>query len=92
MTFLNRLGAAVSKSEIVIVQRTTFEVPRRPFREVLSLFADMLFAPGRTKEGIILLSPAGFERGTGVHFMTIACSLERARSMAKDALGRLIGH
>jgi hypothetical protein len=89
MTFSNRLGAAVSKSEIAIVQRGRFEVPPRPFRDVLLLFADMLFTPGKSTEGIIPLTPAGFERGTGVHFMTIAGSLERTKDIAKKALDRI---
>ncbi len=82
MTFANRLGKAVSKSEIMIVRRPTVEGGPRPFREVLSLFADMLFKPGQTGEGVIPLTPAGFERGTAVHFMTIAGSRDGARSMA----------
>jgi hypothetical protein len=90
MTFSNRLGPAVSNSEVVIVQRGSFGVPQRPFRDVLSLFADMLFTPGLTTEGIILLTPAGFERGAGIHFMTIAESLERAKNLAKRALDRII--
>ena len=89
MTFSNRLGAAVSESEIMIVQRSSFEVPPRPFRDVLSLFADLLFTPGKSTEGIVPLTPAGFERGTGVHFMTIAGSLERAKDIAKQALDRI---
>ena len=89
MTFANRLGGAVSNSEIVIVQRDRFGVPPRPFRDVLSLFTDMLFTPGKAIEGIIPLTPAGFERGTGVHFMTIAGSLDRAKDMAKQALERI---
>jgi len=92
MTFANRLGATVSKSEIVIVQRSRFEVPPRPIRVVLSLLADMLFTPGEAREGIIPLSPAGFERGTGVHFMTIAGSLDRAKDIANQALERITGH
>ncbi len=92
MTFLNRLGTAISKSEIMIVQRTMLAVPPRPFREVLSFFADMLFRPGETMEGIVLLTPASFERGTGVHLMTIAASSDRARSLAKRALERTAAH
>jgi len=86
ITFANRLGSAVSESEIVIVQRTTINVPPRPFRDVLSLFADVIFTPGQSSEGLILLTPAGFERGTGAHFMTVAKSLERAKDMAGMAL------
>ena len=86
MTFSNRLGAAVSKSEIVIVQRTKFEVTARPFRDVLSLLEDILFTPEQANEGVIPLTPAGFERGTGIHFMTIAGSLGRAKDMARRAL------
>jgi hypothetical protein len=89
MTFANRLGAPVTESEIVIVQRTTLEVPPRPFRDVLALLADMIFMPGQSTQGIIPLTPAGFERGTGVHFMTIAKSLDRAKNLAKQALQRI---
>jgi hypothetical protein len=91
MTFANRLGAAVSESEIVIVQRTTFEAPPRSFRDVLSLFSDLLFEPGRSTEGLIPLTPGGFARGAGAHFMTIAKSLERAKDLARRALQRLAG-
>jgi hypothetical protein len=79
----------VTESEIVIVQRTTLEVPPRPFRDVLALLADMIFMPGQSTQGIIPLTPAGFERGTGVHFMTIAKSLDRAKNLAKQALQRI---
>ncbi len=89
MTFANRLGATASESEIVIVQRTTFETPPRPFRDVLSLFEDMTFIPGERMEGIVPLTPGGFERGAGVHFMTIAKSLDRAKDLARIALYRL---
>jgi hypothetical protein len=89
MTFANRLGAAVAESEIVIVQRTTLEVPARPFGEVLALLADILFTPGRSTQGIIPLTPAGFERGTGVHFMAVAPSLDDAKALAKQVLQRI---
>ncbi len=92
MTFSNRLGAGVSEAEIVIVQRTGFKVPPRPFRDVLALFDGMLFTPGQAKEGIIPLTPAGFERGCGVHFMTNAGSLDRAKDLANQALEMIDGH
>lgn len=89
MTLANRLGPAVSELEIVIVQRTTFEAPPRRFCDVLSLFADLLFTPGQSTQGLILLSPAGFERGAGAHFMAISKSLDDAKDMARQALQRL---
>jgi hypothetical protein len=86
MTLSNRLGPAASNSEIAIVQRTKLDVTARPFRDVLSLLGDMLFTSEQGHGGVIPLTPAGFERGAGVHFMTIADSLDRAKDTARRAL------
>lgn len=91
MTFLNRLGPSVADLYPVIIQRSGMKFSPVAFETVLERSRDLLFRPGRSKEGVILLTPAGFESGRGVHLISLAESPDRAQALAEEACTRLIG-
>lgn len=88
MTLANRLSGCGPVLQPVVVQRARFALQKRPFATLLADFSDMLFQPGG-REGVVFLTPFCFERGTGIHFMALAATLERARALAARTQARL---
>ncbi len=90
MTLANRLQPDGNPQLMVVMKRQP-DLQPRSFADVLDLLADLLFERGNTREGIVVLTPAGLEEGLNVHFMAIAQSLESVREMSREALRRLVG-
>lgn len=89
MTLANRLLPTGEALETVVVQRVRFPVRERSFSALLEEFSDLLFIPGKRDEGIVFLTPHVIEQGTGIHFMALAPTLERAKKLAAQAQARL---
>ncbi|HSG94906.1 MAG TPA: hypothetical protein VLA28_05265, partial [Afifellaceae bacterium] len=90
MTLANRLFGAAFLGGYVIVQREGLAMPERTFAEILRILTGLLYHARSDNEGIILMTTMGLERGSGLHFMAIAPSLDRAKALATQASNRLI--
>ena len=90
MTLANRLFGATFQGGYVIVQREGLEMPERSFAEILQVLTGLLYDARSGNEGIILMTTMGLERGSGLHFMAVAPSLDRAKALATLASNRLI--
>ena len=90
MTLVNRLFGAAFQGSYVIVQREGVAMPKRAFAEILQILTGLLYDARLGSEGIILLTTTGLERGSGLHFMAVAPSLDRAKALATQAANRLI--
>ena len=91
LTLANRILTDPSAWDPVIVQKESGALEPQPFARVLERFQDMLFDPRRPDDGIAFLTPTGLEQGRAMHFMTLARSLERAKTLAKMAATMLEG-
>lgn len=89
MTLANRLAGPDDALEMVVVQRVRFPVRERAFADLLEEFADLLFVPGKSGEGIVFLTPDVVELGSGIHFMAVALTLDRANTLAEQTQVRL---
>ncbi len=89
MTMVNRLLDDPAGSEIMIVQKAHLDLPAKPIHDAINILGGMLFRRGKSLEGIILLSPTGYEQGRGVHFLALAKTLERARELSLKCMKRL---
>ena len=89
MTLLNRLAPNAHALEVVIVQREAQGLQAMAFEEVLDRLEGDLYQPGKSDEGVITLTPTGYERGDGMHFLTIATTFERAQQLAQQTGERL---
>ena len=89
MTFFNRIVPDPNDYEIMIVQKFDLSLPERPFAEAVKALDGLLFHHEKVDEGLVMLTPTSFEHGCGLHFMTIAKSLGKARKLASHAIERL---
>lgn len=89
MTLVNRLLPDPEDWHVLIVQRLNLDLPPRPFQTVIDCVGDLLFQEKLGNEGIILLTPTGYERGAGVHFLAVARTLDKARELSRDVMQRL---
>ncbi len=90
MTLANRLFGAAFQGSYVIVQQEGFKMPKRAFAEIQQILTGLRYDVKSGGEGIILLTTMGLERGSGLHFMAVAPSLDRAKALALLAANRLI--
>jgi hypothetical protein len=90
MTLADRLFGAAFQGSYVIVQREGLEMPKRTFAEILQNLTGLVYDARSGREGIILLTTTGLERGSGLHVMAVAPSLNRAKALASQACKRLI--
>lgn len=88
MTFLNTLFADAEIPEFVIHHAPGQTDRPQPFSEGIAKVGDMLWRPGQ-REGIIFLTPSGFETGENLHFISLASTTENARDKAEMAVLRL---
>ncbi len=89
MTLTNRLATDPDEAQFMIVQKSNLALPHRPFQGAINGLRDLLYRHDQTREGIVLLTPTGYEHGIGVHFLAIAQTVDRARDFAQQALERL---
>ncbi|MDH3740561.1 MAG: hypothetical protein OER56_03095 [Hyphomicrobiales bacterium] len=89
MTLVNRLLPEPEDWHVMIVQRVNLELPPRSFQTAVDRIDDLLFRTNSCNEGIILLTPTGYERGAGVHFMALARTQQKVRELSRDAMMRL---
>jgi hypothetical protein len=90
MTLANRLFGPAFEGSYVIVQREGVAMPKRTFAEILQTLTGLLYDAHTGRDGIILLTTTGLERGSGLHFLAVAPSLDRAKTLATQASDRLI--
>ena len=90
MTLANRLVGDWASRSLMIVQRTHLENPARSLRSVLGALDPLLFRPGATEGGVVLLTPGGIERGNGLHFLLLGAREDDLRRQAR-ALEREFG-
>ena len=90
MTLVNRLFPDPLTFEIVIIQQVNNKRPKKMFQDIVDDLEDLLYCHGKTSEGVVLLTPTVFESGSGVHYMTIAKTLERAQQLSHQAMDRLV--
>jgi hypothetical protein len=88
MTFLNTLFRDAIIPEFVIHHAPGATHLRQHFSEGIAKVGDLLWTPGGT-EGIMFLTPSGFETGENLHFVSLAATIERARDNAELAVRRL---
>lgn len=91
MTFLNRIFGAKAMPAYVIIQRSQIVVPPLPFSEALRRLGDDIYRPGGKPEGIIMITPGYYETGTGLHFISMDQTVDKALSRADAAIVRLHG-
>ncbi|NNE21737.1 MAG: hypothetical protein HKN11_03930 [Rhizobiales bacterium] len=89
MTLVNRLLPEPEDWHVMIVQRLNLELPARSFQTAIDRVEDLLFQAKLCNEGIILLTPTGYERGEGVHFFALAKTQAKVRALSRDAMNRL---
>jgi len=89
MTLANRLFGAAFAGSYVIVQHEGVAMPRRSLEEIRQLLAGLLYRPRSGGDGIILLTTASLERGSGLHFMALAPGPKQAKALASQAIHRL---
>lgn len=91
MTFLNRVFGAQITPAHVIIQRSQIVVPPLPFSEALRRLGDDIYRPGGRPEGIIMVTPGYYETGTGLHFIAMDQTVDKALGRADAAIVRLHG-
>lgn len=90
MTLANRLVGDWASRSLMIVQRTHLDNPARSLRSVLAALDPLLFRPGATESGVVLLTPGGIEHGNGLHFLLLGAREDDLRRQAR-ALEREFG-
>ncbi len=90
MTVVNRLSGN-TKAKFVVVQRTDDRRPPRPFADALRALDPVLFRPGKSEKGTIVLSPIEIEEGRGVQLLACAQTVAAARELSSRALEILLG-
>ncbi len=88
MTFLNQLFRGLTPPPYVIAHRSELVLPYRSFSEGLEVLEDLLWHPGGT-EGVIFMTPSGFEEGPSLHFLSLAATTEKAGRQAEEVIQRL---
>ncbi|UCH73366.1 MAG: hypothetical protein JSU82_13580 [Rhodospirillales bacterium] len=89
MTLANRLVGDWQNRPFQIVQRRLSRIRPLSVSAAIELFGGLLFRPGVTDEGIVLLTPQRLVAGTGIHIMAMAATTARAQGLAAQALARL---
>ncbi|MGI2323864.1 MULTISPECIES: hypothetical protein [unclassified Methylococcus] len=89
MTLANRLLGDWKRRALLIVQRTDSKNRPCSLPAALARLGPLVFRD-RGEEGIVILTPAGLETGTGMHLMSIAGSTDAARrqTLAAESLLR----
>lgn len=83
MTLANRLVGDWASRSLMIVQRTHLDNPARSLRSVLGALDPLLFRPGATEGGVVLLTPGGIEHGNGLHFLLLGAREEDLKRQAR---------
>ena len=91
MTLANRIVKNLKDRVFVVLQLTNMAFPGRTMAEAIQTIGADLFRTRDSDEGVVLLSPLGLERGTGLNLMAIAKTSERARVLARRAAQQLVG-
>lgn len=91
MTFLNRIFGAQAIPAYVIIQRSQIAVPPLPFSEALRRLGDDIYRPGGRPQGIIMVTPGYYETGTGLHFISMDRTVDKALGRADATIVRLHG-
>lgn len=89
MTLVNRMVSHPRTPEILIVQQEAHGMRPIRFGQLLRRLGQLLYRPGENSSGVVLLTPAGFERGRNIHFMVLSETLEEARRMAAEVMKQL---
>lgn len=89
MTVANRLMPDDEEFQFMVVQKSNLNLPPRPFQGALNALRDLLFKQG-SREGVVFLTPSSYENGSGVHYMAIAETLQRARELSHQTSQRLM--
>ncbi|WP_212524729.1 hypothetical protein [Actibacterium sp. MT2.3-13A] len=89
MTLMNRLFPGGEPPSYVVAHLADLELPRRSVEAGLDLLRDLLWAPGADR-GVVFMTPAGFEQGRGLHFISIADSTAAASAQAETVVDRLM--
>jgi len=90
MTLANRLIGDWARRTLMIVQRANLTNPARELSEALHSLRGLLFRRRSTDTGVVLLTPGGLERGTGLHFLLLSRDAAELSDQAA-ALERLFG-
>lgn len=88
MTLVNRLFSPEKTPAYIIAHRSGLVPTRRPFSTGLSILEDLLWCP-ETSNGIIFLSPIGFEEGDTQIFLSLAANTANAIDQAEAVFHRL---
>jgi hypothetical protein len=91
MTLANRLAAGGSRGNFVVVQREKANFPPCRFSTAVGRLEPILYRAGQSREGIVLISPLGLERGSAVQLMALAEDVERATNLAAQATAIVTG-
>jgi len=79
-----------TRGAFAVVQLAHLQFSGCSFAEALARLDSVLYRHEKEK-GVILLSPLAIEHGYGVNVMAIAATLDRAKSLTRQATRRLIG-
>lgn len=90
MTLVNRLAGDWQRRPFVVVQQGGLDLPPRGFERVMGVLESLLFRPGEREEGIVILTPTAYERGTGIHFAALAGDAAPAKALAANAIERIL--
>lgn len=91
MTLANRLVGDWSRQSFVVVQSAHLDFKQRTIPEVLNLLGSSLYQASSRHEGVVLISPRGTTLGHSINLMAIAETDQRAQTLARQAVERLIG-
>lgn len=89
MTLANRLVGDWHTRPFTIVQRQGIRTAPLSVDGAIARLGEILFRPGETAEGVVLLTPQRMAEGAGLHFMALAGTVERAGIIAEEALAAL---
>jgi hypothetical protein len=88
MTFANRMFGNHAERGLVIVQNMDLLLSATGVTPAFERLGELLLRPGRD-QGVVPLSVGGFDRGRGVHFLSVAATQGRAEELASAALARM---
>ncbi len=91
MTLANRLVGDWRRRPFRIVQHRAVGMAPLPVDTAIDRLGRLLFRPGETDEGLVLLTPQRMVEGSGIHFMAMARNVERARALSREGLAILCG-
>jgi len=91
ITLANRLVGDWRRWPFRIVQQRGGAMKPLSVTAATERLGDALFRPGKTEEGVVLLTPQRMVEGSGIHFMAMARTTAHARTFAHRALATLCG-